>query len=287
MSDSIFPTLTVSRPPDPLDDEFGAVMAEAVADSTTLRAAAESGARPSSTVRGRLLARLAASRADARRMVTVRGAHSGTQRLADGVRARPLHVAERERATRPGEPRRARLIEMAPATTWQGPVDIALQRDWLVLAGSVQLGAERLLPRDYHVDPSGSSRQAVRSDEGALLYLREADLCAGPRDAAYTVRDRDTAWPEIIPGVHRRVLWVREGQAAMLYYARAGSRLPQHTHGHDEDCLMVQGELFLDDLLLRAADYQLAPAGTGHKVTETDTGVVVYAHGDLDLRVVA
>jgi hypothetical protein len=49
---------------------------------------------------------------------------------------------------------------------------------------------------------------------------------------------------------------------------------------------MVEGELFLDDVLLQAGDYQLAPAGTGHHMTETDTGVVLYAHGDLDLRFV-
>ena len=32
----------------------------------------------------------------------------------------------------------------------------------------------------------------------------------------------------------------------------------------------------LDDVLLQAGDYQLAPAGTGHTITETDTGVVIY-----------
>ncbi|GAB3765704.1 hypothetical protein GCM10028796_23510 [Ramlibacter monticola] len=72
----------------------------------------------------------------------------------------------------------------------------------------------------------------------------------------------------------------------MLYYARPGASVPMHTHGHDEECLMVQGELFLDDMLLQEGDYQLAPAGTGHRITETDTGVVIYAHGDLDLKFV-
>ena len=70
----------------------------------------------------------------------------------------------------------------------------------------------------------------------------------------------------------------------MLYLAQPGAQVPRHTHGHDEECLMVQGELFLDDLLLQPGDYQLAPAGTGHFITETDTGVVIYAHGDLDLQ---
>ena len=70
----------------------------------------------------------------------------------------------------------------------------------------------------------------------------------------------------------------------MLYRADPGANVPHHNHGHDEECLMVQGELFLDDVLLQQGDYQLAPAGTGHHTTETDTGVVLYAHGDLDLQ---
>ena len=38
--------------------------------------------------------------------------------------------------------------------------------------------------------------------------------------------------------------------------------------------------------VLQAGDYQLAPAGSGHRITHTDTGVVIYAHGDLDLQFV-
>jgi quercetin dioxygenase-like cupin family protein len=100
------------------------------------------------------------------------------------------------------------------------------------------------------------------------------------------VRDAEAGWPEFAPGIRRRVLWQHGTQAALLYHADAGARVPQHRHGHDEECLMLQGELFLDDLLLQPGDYQLAPAGSGHRVTETDTGVVIYAHGDLDLQFV-
>jgi quercetin dioxygenase-like cupin family protein len=109
-------------------------------------------------------------------------------------------------------------------------------------------------------------------------------VAARAGDAALTVRDAYAGWPEYAPGIQRRVLWQREGEAAMLYCAQPGAAVPLHTHGHDEECLMVQGELFLDDVLLQEGDYQLAPAGTGHRITETDTGVVIYAHGDLDLK---
>ena len=90
-------------------------------------------------------------------------------------------------------------------------------------------------------------------------------LIAAPDD--YEL-DFMAGWPAFAPGIRRRVLWQRDGQAALLYHAQAGAQVPHHTHGHDEECLMVQGELFLDDVLLQPGDYQLAPAGTGHRITD-------------------
>ena len=116
--------------------------------------------------------------------------------------------------------------------------------------------------------------------------MREALLPAAAGMAPSTVHDGLAGWPDYAPGIQRRVLWQHAGQAAMLYFAQPGATVPLHTHGHDEECLMVQGELFLDDTLLQEGDYQLAPAGTGHGITETDIGVVIYAHGDLDLKFV-
>lgn len=46
----------------------------------------------------------------------------------------------------------------------------------------------------------------------------------------------------------------------------------------------VQGEPFLDELLRQEGDCQLAPAGTSHRITQTYTGVVVHAQGDLRLN---
>jgi hypothetical protein len=144
-------------------------------------------------------------------------------------------------------------------------------------------GWRSLTLRDYRVVPPGGAADVLHSDTGALLFLRES---AGAACEPFTVRDDQAGWPDYAPGIRRRVLWQHAGQAALLYAAEPGASVPMQLHGHDEECLMVQGELFLDDVLLQAGDYQLAPAGTGHRVTETDTGVVIYAHGDLDLKFV-
>lgn len=239
------------------------------------------GAAPA--LRARLLQRLAASRAQCAGMVTSRLKRLAATEPAAGVAVRTLYAAPADRAARPGEPVRARLIELQPGSRWAGP-DARCHREWLVLRGSARIGATALRQRDYHAAPAGSAGGAVHSEAGAWLFLRESALEAAAGDAPFTVRDADAGWPVFAPGIRRRVLWQRDGQAAMLYHAQAGAAVPQHSHGHDEECLMVQGELFLDDLLLQQGDYQLAPAGSGHRVTHTDTGVVIYAHGDLELR---
>ena len=62
-----------------------------------------------------------------------------------------------------------------------------------------------------------------------------------------------------------RVTRQRDGEAALLCDAQPGTAMLEHTHGHDEECLMVQGERFVDDVSLQPDDYQLAgqAAGTG------------------------
>lgn len=268
------------------DDDFHPLLGEAFARAWQ-RAPADG------ATRGRLLQRLAASRAAEAGMSTARRRRVPVEGAAAGVGVQTLYRAADDGVRRPGEPLRARLIELQPGTRLDANAlgdAAALQashREWLLLRGDLAAPAlgERLSARDYHVTPAGQPTPDWVSTAGALLFLRESDAAAAG-DLPFTVHDDEAGWPYYAPGIERRVLWQRDGQAAMLYRAAPGAQVPQHTHGHDEECLMVDGELFLDDTLLQPGDYQLARAGTGHRVTATDTGVVIYAHGDLDLRFV-
>ncbi len=271
----------VEPAPDPLDPALDPVLSEPMAGACATPAPA---VPPG--LRSRLLARSAASRALSAPMVTVRRKAQTVAAPADGVITRTLYIAPTDRPLRPGEPQRARLVELAPGGRWAAP-DVAGQSEWLVLAGTLHIGTTALAPRDYHVVPASQAPGALLAGpQGARLFVRESPLAPRPGEPAQTVRDAEAGWPEFAPGVRRRVLWQRDGQAAMLYHTQPGATVPHHGHDHDEECLMVQGELFLDDLLLREGDYQLAPAGSEHRITETDTGVVLYAHGDLDLKFV-
>lgn len=275
-------SLRIEPAPDPVDCELEPLLSEPFASAWAADIAP--GSPTAHALRGKLLSRLSASRAATAEMVTARFKRLTAVPLAPGITARWLYQAPCDRALRPGEPLRARLIELQPGACWQGP-EADCHREWLVLRGSVTIADQTLSARDYHAMPARSSLDAaVSSAAGATLFLRESALEPMAGESPLTVRDSDAGWPEYAPGIRRRVLWQRDGQAALLYHALPGAAVPQHSHGHDEECLMVQGELFLDDVLLQEGDYQLAPAGTGHRLTETDTGVVIYAHGDLDLK---
>jgi len=226
----------------------------------------------------RLGGRLAQSLKAEAGMVTVRRRKSEPVALGDGAQQRLLYRAAADRATRPGEPRDVSVIEL------DGGANLTLPaggpREFLVLRGSATVDGELLALRDFLLLPAGAAPR-ITSEDGAHLFVREADGSGAERRL---VRDHEAGWPEFAPGICRRVLWTAGGEAALLYRAYPGASVPGHGHGHDEECLMVQGELFLDDVLLQQGDYQLAPAGTGHRITETDTGVIIYAHGDLDLQ---
>ncbi|EHR69295.1 cupin domain-containing protein [Burkholderiales bacterium JOSHI_001] len=282
--DSNDPTHSIQPPPALMDAELQPLLTDPF-----VRAWAQAPRDGAPALRQRLLDRLAATRAAEAGMVTVRRQQAARETLAPGVQAQWLYRAADGQPRRPGEPLRVRLLELAPGATLPAAALAAhgpCHREWLLLQGQVRSpdqGLELTL-RDYHVCPTGTAWPSWHSAQGALLFLRESDLGPEDGDAPRTVRDQQAGWPDYAPGIQRRVLWQRQGQAALLYFAQPGASVPVHNHGHDEECLMVQGELFLDDLLLQAGDYQLAPAGSGHRITATDTGVVIYAHGDLDLK---
>lgn len=264
--------------PDPLDDEWVGLLGEPFAAAWR-----QDAGRPA-ILRERILDRVTRSARASRAFVTVRQKDAPLEPLAAGVGARTLYVAT-SRLLRPGEPRRVRIVELVPGACWQPDVGAADRSEWLLIDGALQLGDLRLKPRDYHLRPAGPPAAVAASLDGACFYLREAPDSIDA--AAVTVHDSEAGWDDFAPGIKRRVMWVGPGgEAALLYHALPGAAVPRHAHGHDEECLMLEGDVFLDDVLLRPGEYQLAPAGSVHGGVSTDTGLLLFAHGDLalDLR---
>ncbi len=263
--------------PDPLADDIVDLL-----DGITATPAA---APPLRRLRQRLMRRVQRAAEAGRAFETLRANQMSVVTVAPGVSVRCVHRNE-SAGLRPGEPQRALLVEFAPGGTWTlEACGSARRREWLVVRGSVELNGQALPAHCYVVGDDGPGGGAVvRSAGAALLYLRETPSGGERLEAPWLQHDEPTLWLDYAPGIKRRLLWQHGGQAAMLYHALPGAEAPGHTHEHDEECLMLEGELFLDDILLRSGEYQIAPAGTGHGGVSTDTGALLYAHGDLELH---
>lgn len=245
-------------------------------------AADDAALAPAAAARQRLLSRITRSASASRAMVTVRQHRASLVDLAPGVQAQVLYQSDAP-VLRPGEPRRVWNLTLQPHAEWAPSVPGA-QTEWLVVRGTATVGEQALGEQDYLVNPPGSSSAVKAGAQGACLYWRESPAAASGVELS---RDEPAAWHDFAPGIRRRLLWVCGTQAAMLYRAEPGALVPHHGHGHDEECLMLQGDAFLDDMLLRAGEYQIAPAGTEHGSVSTDTGALIFAHGDLDLALIS
>jgi hypothetical protein len=241
-------------------------------------------------VRQRLHQRVHEAAAASRAFVTLRRHQVPCLQLGAGVSLRTLYRGGTTQL-RAGEAHRVRLVELAPGATWAPgdeagaagvPVVPVQQHEWLVMRGALSINGQLLRERDFHLDAAGANTQLQACANGALVYFRESRT-GQPPPLAHTQRDAAALWHDLAPGIKRRVMWSAQGQAAMLYRALPGATVPHHGHGHDEECLVLEGELFLDDVLLRAEEFQLAPAGTLHGGVYTDVGALLYARGDLEL----
>jgi quercetin dioxygenase-like cupin family protein len=234
---------------------------------------------PAATLRARLLQRVAASAARHQGLVTVRRDHGTPIELAPGVSARWLYRSDQPAALRPGEPVALALLELAAGASLTAGLGLAGQgSEWLVARGECQLDGINLTLLDQHCRAAAPTEPVLSSARGATIYLRNSGDVALP---AGTSRERDAVWEDFGPGIRRRLVWQQGNEACYLARAAAGAFVPAHGHHLDEECLMLEGELFLGDILLRAGEFQLAPAGHEHGIVQAASETLLYVRGDI------
>ena len=236
----------------------------------------------------RLSPRLALSAARARSHVTLRAADMARVPVGrDGGLVRTAYQRNDE-AARPGTPTRIRLVDLPPGARLELPIDAAADTACLVLAGQAEIGGVSCATHDYQQRGAGGSRLLLASARGARVMLREAvsvEREAGAGAAGIcTARASGMPWVLLADGISRRLLAPPHGgAAAYLVRMAAGSAVAAHRHRHDEECLLIDGEMHLDDMLLFGGDFQLAHAGGMHHAASSERGALLCVHGDLEL----
>lgn len=228
-------------------------------------------------LRRRVLERVRASREAGKQLIHVPLEAGEWRSLLPGVRMKMLSADQR-----------AMLLDLAPGAS------LPMHRhhedeECVVLRGEAHLGDITVRQGDYHLARAGSRHGTVRSETGALLYLRGVpvghgaevlrDLVTawlpGDGDRPVTLRRDEGEWDARAPGVGERRLRDDGMHRSSLLRLEPGARL-ERPAGADDECLLVEGEAFLADRFMQAGDYLLAPAGAPGRAVHTDVGAVLF-----------
>ena len=211
---------------------------------------------------------------------------------------RPTWCAWRQAAQWQGPTARITLWQLDAGALLPWPDGVCAQ-EILVVQGRVAAlaagaaAAVELAPHSFALRAAAAgSLSAI--DAGTQVYVRqmlvdpatlpepEAQWWRIERAPLQLVLPSERRWRPTFPGVEVLPLWGTPAITSMLVRFAAGAGVPDHRHAVHEDCLMLEGEMFLGDILLRPGDYQLAPAGGGHFGEMSDVGGTFFFHGAID-----
>lgn len=104
-------------------------------------------------------------------------------------------------------------------------------------------------------------------------------VAAAPRSTAPQFIDirADEGWRPLADRTEMKILFDDGATLSWLVRMQPGARLDAHAHdAGPEECLVVEGDLWLDGKRFGAGDYQFAPRGTAHHRIHTESGCVLF-----------
>lgn len=94
-----------------------------------------------------------------------------------------------------------------------------------------------------------------------------------------TVRADEGVWTPLLPGIQVKMLREDAGARSYLLRMAAGARLPGHGHLQEEECMVLEGDIWLGETHARAGDYHLARVGVPHGELRSEGGCLLYLRG--------
>jgi quercetin dioxygenase-like cupin family protein len=121
---------------------------------------------------------------------------------------------------------------------------------------------------------------AVPPREGLLdsIHKRIAAL-----DATQIIRKNEGEWRPFGEGVTIKILHhdPDTGLRSVLVRMAPGATFRDHGHKATEECLVLEGEVTMNGVILRAGDHQVTAANVEHQNIHSATGTLLYLRGML------
>jgi anti-sigma factor ChrR (cupin superfamily) len=157
-----------------------------------------------------------------------------------------------------GEDRAALLREVATREDFQAEVEL-----WQMRLAQLETGRDTIQP-----DPA----------DWEMISRRLGFSTTGTRLA----REREGIWVSYEPGVDIKFLQVDPTSAlrTALLRMEPGAISASHQHEQTEYCVVIDGDVMLDDHRLVKGDLHIAPAGTMHSTISTKGGCLLLLRWD-------
>jgi len=115
----------------------------------------------------------------------------------------------------------------------------------------------------------------------------KADLLAqvtGPR-CEFAFADDGAFVPTPFPGVTMRIVHLDQTRRQFSAFLKLapGAQFPTHHHDGPEECVVLQGELIVGRVRMRAGDYQRSDADSEHDVQRSETGAMAFVTAPLSM----
>ena len=96
-----------------------------------------------------------------------------------------------------------------------------------------------------------------------------------------TIHSADGQWRPFLPKVAIKVLRREAGVQTYLLRLDPGGVLLPHEHPQDEECIVLEGEVRIGDIVASHGDYHLAPKGVRHDAIASDQGALLFLRGAI------
>lgn len=133
-----------------------------------------------------------------------------------------------------------------------------------------------------------SAPLAPAPDRAAALKQRVLSRAREERAAAagdfVTVRSAAGGWIDYTPQIKVKLLHVDGRYNSVLVRLAPGATLPEHLHDADEECIVLEGEVYHGDIRVEAGDYHLARKGSRHGVMRSATGALLFVRTTMTVE---
>lgn len=104
-------------------------------------------------------------------------------------------------------------------------------------------------------------------------------IAAASTERHLTLADVAAGWQPFGAGVSLKVLHESGGVMSYLLRLAPGAALPAHRHPVDEECVVLEGEIRIGELRVRAGGFHLGRKDVLHDRLQTEAGALIYLRG--------